>query len=164
MKAPSSWHDDAQGRDAGHDDMQLHILGTIGAIVPTVTHKGRIYTFVGAYAEVPCVSAGSIIAFTDVMARYAVDEPNPQGPPKSVRTLTHQIHVEIKPNIYSAGACIRQAYALEYAIKKAWSGDFTRSDEVRIAVWGDDHKRQVLLGLSPFPLILLKRPAAGEAA
>ena len=164
MKAPSSWHDDAQGRDAGHDDMQLHILNSIGGLLPTVEHKDHVYTFARAYAEAPCISGGSIIAFTDVLAKYTRDEPNPQLGPKATRTLTHRIHLEIKPKIYSAGACVRQAYALEHAIKKARTGDYWASDEIVIAVWADDPKLAVLRGISPFYVMPFKRSVVGDDA
>lgn len=168
IRTPSGWHDDTSGRDAGHDEMQLHLLQNLSTIMPTLpTDDGErlvAYRLDGVEAEVPTITeGGNIVAFSDVVALY---KPTPGHGPHSIR-----VHFELKPRIYSVGACIRQAHALTVAVTRLPKGEAQKhrrslrspdqaSNQVCLAVYDDDPKLGMLRTMCVFPILPIKRPPA----
>jgi hypothetical protein len=110
---PSQWHDDASGRDAGHDEMQIavfdYLRDTPSGRLPLRECEGC--TRVAVRFEHPFVQRGKVIAWGDVVEIW--DEEKELYPKRTY------VVWEIKPKIYSVGAVVRQCVALKIAAKAA---------------------------------------------
>ena len=101
-RTPSGWHDDAQHRDAGHDEMQAAVWRWLS------TQEGeRDGDLTWVQVEYPFIAreryGTRIVAFGDVVA-YS-------------RSGVYLIY-EVKPIIHSVGAVIRQLSAIEHAFSR----------------------------------------------
>jgi hypothetical protein len=173
---PSGWGDDAQSRDAGHDEMQAHEFRGMLKMIdskqfvinrPRNGYVAESVPFVASYAEVewPFEAAGRLIGFADIAVQFLeVDSEKTTQSPRS----DWWFYLEIKPRIYSVGAVIRQCKAT--AINAARSVPVnhrgtTQRDrfEVWAVVYQDDPKALLLQELYPY-VLPQKREVALEAA
>jgi hypothetical protein len=121
---PSGWHDDAQSRDAGHDEMQAGVyrfLRSMGEkkLEKADLHGTVLYDRAGVYFECPFYYEGRISTFIDICVHFAKS-----GDGKEYATHKNILFCyEIKPKIYSVGATIRQCRATKDAVSR---GSFHR--------------------------------------
>lgn len=112
-RSPSGWHDDAAGRDAGHDAMQVAVydyLQTLPENEPSPFFESHGMIRIGVYFEYPFYRRERIISWGDVVEFWV--EANP--PPERYAKKKYMIW-EIKPRIYSVGAVVRQCVAVRHA-------------------------------------------------
>lgn len=131
---PSGWHDDAQSRDAGHDEMQIAVFDYLGG----QANKGLCGLESSVGFEVPFIHRGQIIAWADI----AQDLRN-----KGDDSPQYLFIWEIKPKIYSVGAVVRQCIALLRAARVACTdrnGNLRTEIKVFPVVRADDPKLAML--------------------
>ena len=115
---PSGWHQDASGRDAGHDEMQAGVFRFMKHKEHTLpldpgNGKVAVYKRVGIYFECPFFLAGRISTFVDVCLHFQSTEAD--GYRQRDEAL---VCYEIKPRIYSVGAVVRQCHATAHAVEQ----------------------------------------------
>jgi hypothetical protein len=146
---PSGWGEDAQGRDAGHDEMQARCYRDwLKRIEKGFTLGGSKFLADKVYVEHPFTDAGRLIGFADIAVRFVADGDRPEW---------FWWYEEIKPRIYSVGAVIRQCEATEVnalrAIKSSRraNGYHRREPDfvVYAIVYEDDPKAALLKELYP---------------
>lgn len=116
---PSGWHDDARGRDAGHDQLQIEVWRYLKEHGETEA-KAKSYPLeeyrrTSVDVEHPFVVGGRISVFADVCEVFVHS-------PMIGNDIARRRHLfrifEIKPKVWSAGAAIRQATAIYHAVWK----------------------------------------------
>jgi hypothetical protein len=122
---PSGWHDDARGRDAGHDEMQVAVFQWFRSrkadpipsplsrdrSVPAASLDHRQVIFeLPLFAERRGGYKPTIIAFADVAELWSF------GGKYASSTIVAGL-LEIKPRIDSVGALVRQCKAVERAFR-----------------------------------------------
>jgi hypothetical protein len=153
-RTPSGWHDDARGRDAGHDEMQLRHFRwwcrRKGQVFAGKHHEGWIIG--DAYCELPIVLRGRIVAFVDVgIVLHHPDD----------KSLQHFLLAEIKPKIESVGAVVRQLRAIEHAAGASMEGTYNTFAAAAV-VYEDDPKLNLLRETGVSVVSLTREPLASE--
>jgi hypothetical protein len=140
---PSGWHEDAQSRDAGHDEMQAGVYRFMESkwqkrLEKTEYNKTAVYERAGIYFECPFYKDGRIVTFIDVCVTFAKLRDEKQlGGHKNIIFC-----YEIKPRIYSVGATIRQCRATKHAVL---TGSFYRQN----GQWGSSRDETPEVHVSP---------------
>jgi hypothetical protein len=156
---PSGWGDDAQSRDAGHDEMQARSYRDWRKRIEdsfTLDGDGK-KKFVAdtVYVEHPFMDAGRLIGFADIAVRFVADDE------------WFWWYEEIKPRIYSVGAVIRQCLATEVSAQRAikssrrGNGYHGRAPDfvVYAVVYRDDPKAALLRELHPSTICISRESA-----
>jgi hypothetical protein len=109
-RCPSSFHDDAYRRDAGHDQMQAEFLGFLRARQVTLfPESATIHREVEG--ELPIKRRGQIVAYADACEILHVD-------------LTRIVSIfEIKPKIHTVFGIFRQCKAMLALANECMSAD-----------------------------------------
>ena len=149
-RSPSGWHDDAMGRDAGHDQMQARLL--------RVFDKERMENFrpgglVWCGAEYPIRPtshhSSRVLAFADIALQY------------EIRAQIYAWRfIELKPRIYSCGGLIRQCVMIGFAAERAGIA----KPHVQPCVYDDDPKLSLLAEMYRDVLVLRRELADWEVA
>jgi hypothetical protein len=152
---PSGWHDDAHGRDAGHDEMQSGVYRFLDQSEKQISVKdgGKLVNYDRKYIDFECpfYSDGRIITFVDVCLLFSKSDDKEQDWRDEIILC-----YEIKPKIYSVGAVVRQCHATAHAVRRGsiYSG-YVRPGEKKPLVYvvavvpHDDQKRDLLAEFWP---------------
>jgi hypothetical protein len=106
MTTPSGWHDDAMGRDTGHDEMQIAVWewlcrnsrGDVTLEWPVFRSRG----------------SPRIVAFADIAEVFRQPAIANRAGSRSARKVVTLF--EIKPRVISVGGLLRQCVALVQAV------------------------------------------------
>lgn len=115
---PSGWHNDAHGRDAGHDEMQISVWRAFRESTKTTrTLKNGAYSRTEVGFEFEFVVDNKVIGFADVCEVFEKDEA-PIDPVRVVRRRPEFLYMvyEIKPRISSVGGLVRQCTAIRHMV------------------------------------------------
>ena len=147
---PSAAHASGDGRDAGHDTMQLQVLNWLNHYSANQTFKlsnGREYNIGGTLVEYPLReyhygrAAGSPLGYADIGQWFYFD------PERGGRQLAFRFF-ELKPKLHSVGGLIRQCRALSCLAERiAVTLGFCAEYEVIPVVPHDDPKFVLLTSL-----------------
>jgi hypothetical protein len=154
---PSGWGDDAQGRDAGHDEMQAAVWRHLKKLPDhqvSLDKETNKFKRRSVDVEFPFVQDGRIIGFADVCEVFAEISDDST---KWTRGIYYIVY-EIKPRILSVGAILRQCQA---ARQMVWSLHGGRHDpnfkkpycSVVAVVPSDDKKFGLLLEMADFDVL-----------
>lgn len=146
---PSRWHDDAHGRDAGHDEMQAAVFRFLRErprLINAGAEEEKPYVRHKIEVEYAFEEAGVLFGFADICDIYVKDLE------RSAYTETYYFVYEIKPRITSVGGLIRQCRATfitalrSGGISSGWGTPSRRAPRVMVipVVPRDDPKIELL--------------------